>query len=328
MKTTEHPHRRRVAVIGGGENCEHEVSLSSAASVRTGLEPRYEVTSLTIGLDGIWCNDAGRPLGSSRVSSVARATEVLGGADVVFPVVHGPRGEDGTLSAYLDLLGLPAIGTGTRGGAIAMDKWATKVIAEAVGIRTAPGRLLTSTESAEAVTWTGPVVVKPVAAGSSHGVTLVHEPSGLSAAVELARTLDDRVLIEELLVGREIDIAVLRTADGEVRVSAPLEISNVTGGVFGTEQKYDGTASFRVPADLAEAEVATISAAARSIFHTLGCDGVARCDFFLTDDGLVLNEVNTMPGMTAHSQVPKMFAAVGLSYPDLLDELVRAALTR
>jgi len=318
----------RVAVIGGGENCEHEVSLSSAAAVCAGLAGRHDVTPLTIGRDGHWRDGEGRPLGPSRVAGVARAADVLGSCDVVFPVVHGPRGEDGTLSAFLDLLGIPAVGTGTRGGAIAMDKWTTKVVAEALGVRTAPGLLVTAGEEVSGLPWTGPVVVKPVAAGSSHGVTLVREPAELGPAVALARTLDDRVLIEELIVGREIDVAVLRSADRTLRTSAPLEISAKTGDVFGTAQKYDGTAEFSIPAALTAEEGASLTAAACRLFDALGGDGVARCDFFLTDQGPVLNEVNTMPGMTPHSQVPKMFAATGLPYAELLDGMVRAAVGR
>lgn len=313
--------RPRVAVVGGGQNCEHEVSLASAASVAAALEPRHEVVRLTIGAGGSWHDSDGVSIG------LARAVAELQTCDVVFPVVHGPRGEDGALAALCELAGVPYVGSGVRAGALAMDKWSTKLVAEAVGVRTASGRLVTAasldTEAARA--WTGPVVVKPVAAGSSHGVSLVRTPDRLAPALSTALALDDRVLVEDLLVGREIDVAVLRRHDGARIAGPPLEI--VGDGIFDTDAKYDGSADFRLPALLEEAERKELEEAALAVFDALGCRGVARVDFFLTDEGWVLNEVNTMPGMTEQSQVPKMFAAAGLAYPDLLGLLVRDALS-
>lgn len=310
--------RIRVAVIGGGQNCEHEVSLASAASVAAALDPsRYEVVPLTIDPDGMWRDSGAHPIGLSG------ATSVLSTCDVVFPVLHGPRGEDGTLAALCELAGLPYVGSGVRPGALAMDKWATKLLAEAIGIATAPGRLVTRA-TADREVWTHPVVVKPVAAGSSQGVSLVREPAGLGPALEAALALDDRALVEDVLVGREIDVAVLRREDGTVVASPALEI--VVDGVFDFDAKYGGHADFRVPAVLDEVDAKALADAAVATYDALGCAGVARVDFFLTEAGPVLNEVNTMPGMTEHSQVPRMFAAQGLSYADLLDELVRGAL--
>ncbi|WP_296602575.1 D-alanine--D-alanine ligase [Nocardioides sp.] len=310
--------RTRVAVVGGGQNCEHEVSLASAASVAAALDPRrYEVVPLTIDLDGMWRDSGAHPLGLSG------ATSVLSTCDVVFPVLHGPRGEDGTLAALCELAGLPYVGSGVRAGALAMDKWATKLVAEAIGIATAPGRLVTRTTAAQEV-WTHPVVVKPVAAGSSQGVSLVRAPADLGPALEAALAVDDRVLVEDVVAGREIDVAVLRRADGTLQVSPALEI--VVDGLFDFEAKYGGHADFRVPAALEEVDAKALTDAAVATYDALGCAGVARVDFFLTEAGPVLNEVNTMPGMTEHSQVPRMFAAQGLPYADLLDELVRGAL--
>jgi len=310
--------RIRVAVVGGGQNCEHEVSLASAASVAAALDSRrYDVVPLTIDLDGMWRDSGAHPLGLSG------ATSVLSTCDVVFPVLHGPRGEDGTLAALCELAGLPYVGSGVRPGALAMDKWATKLVAEAIGIATAPGRLVTRS-SADREVWTHPVVVKPVAAGSSQGVSLVREPARLSRALDVALAVDDRVLVEDLVAGREIDVAVLRRADGTVQVSPALEI--VVDGLFDFEAKYGGHADFRVPAVLEEVDAKALADAAVATYDALGCAGVARVDFFLTEAGPVLNEVNTVPGMTEHSQVPRMFAAQGLAYADLLDELVRGAL--
>lgn len=306
----------RVAVVGGGQNCEHDVSLASAASVADALEPGHDVIRLTIGRDGAWVSESGAELG------LPRAIDVLQSCDVVFPAVHGPLGEDGTLAALCELAGVPYVGSGLRAGALAMDKWATKLVAEEVGVRTARGTLVTAA-TASGLTWTGPVVVKPVAAGSSHGVELVPDPARLGPALAAALALDDRVLVEEVIVGREIDIAVLTHADGRRTTGPALEI--VTTGLFDTGTKYDGSADFRLPAALDEAELKGLEDAAVAVYDALGCRGVARVDFFLTAEGWVLNEVNTMPGMTEHSQVPRMFAEAGLSYPELLELLVQGA---
>jgi len=309
--------RTRVAVIGGGRSCEHDVSLASAASVAAGLDPAaYEVVRLTIGRDGTWRDRGGRPM------SLVGAAQVLRGCDAAFPLVHGPHGEDGTLAALCELACLPYVGSGVGAGALAMDKWATKLVAGSVGIATTPGRLVPA-GAAEGRPWSGPVVVKPVAAGSSLGVSLVTGPEQLPAALDAAWELDTRALVEQAVVGREIDVAVLRRADGSVFVPPALEI--LGEGVFDYDAKYGGHADLRVPAALGETDAKALEDAAVATYAALGCAGVARVDFFLTDDGPVLNEVNTVPGMTEHSQVPRMFAAAGWSYADLLDELVRGA---
>ena len=317
----------RVAVIGGGESCEHDVSLSSAASVATALDPRrFDILPLTIGRDGRW-STAGAPLGATAADSLARSIDLIGGCDAVFPVVHGPRGEDGTLAALCDLAGVPFVGSPTRAGALAMDKVATKLVAASLGIGTAPGLVVTAATATD-LRWTGPVVVKPVAAGSSHGLALVTEEDALAPAVAAALLVDDRVLVEELLVGREIDIAVLATPGGGRVVGPPLEIVVPEGRLFDTESKYDGGADFRLPARIEASDLAELEAHAVAMFDALGCAGVARIDFFRTGRGWVLNEVNTMPGMTEQSQVPKMFAAAGTPYADLLTALVLEAVAR
>jgi D-alanine-D-alanine ligase len=310
--------RTRVAVIGGGASCEHEVSLASAASVAAALDPTsYDVVRLTIDPQGTWLDPGGRPVGLTGAACLLRS------CDVVLPMVHGPHGEDGTLAALCELAGLPYVGSGVRAGALAMDKWATKLVAEAVGVATAPGVLLTRA-TARAHRWTHPVVVKPVAAGSSHGVSLVPVADELLDALDRALAVDHRVLVEDVVVGREIDVAVLGRPDGSRVVAPMLEI--VVDGLFDFDDKYGGTADFRIPASLEESEHKALHDAAVAVYDALGCTGVARVDFFLTEDGPVLNEVNTMPGFTEQSQVPKMFAAAGLSYPDLLDLLVRDAM--
>lgn len=304
---------RRVAVIGGGQNCEHEVSLASAASVAAALDPeRYDVLRLTIEQNGDWTTGA-------RSLRLAGAVELLGAVDVVLPVLHGPRGEDGTIAALCELVGVPYVGSGVRAGALAMDKEATKLIALSHGIATAYGTVVTA-ETADALAWDGPVVVKPVAAGSSQGVALVEHPELLAPAVAAALALDDRVLVEEVVRGREIDLAVLGRPDGSRYVAPALEIR--VPGFFDFTTKYDGSAEFLVPAPVSGTELKELEDAAVTMYDALGCAGVARIDFFLTEDGPVLNEVNTMPGFTEQSQVPKMFAAAGIAYADLLDQLL------
>ncbi|MGH3239474.1 MAG: D-alanine--D-alanine ligase family protein, partial [Spirillospora sp.] len=244
-------------------------------------------------------------------------------ADAVFPVIHGPTGEDGTLAALCALAHTPMVGSGLRAGAIGMDKWATKLVARAVGIRTAPGRLATAAEIAGDIEFRAEVVVKPASAGSSYGVGLARDTAELRDALRDAARYDDRVLIEDVMAGREIDVAVLREADGRTWAAPPLEIHAT--GLFDTETKYDGSAKFTVPADITAAERAALSETALRMFDALGCAGLARIDFFLTEQGPVLNEINTTPGMTAASQVPRMFAAAGLPYEQLVARLVEAA---
>lgn len=313
---------QHVLVVGGGQSAEHEISLETAAAIGEALRSGgFEVSAVTIGRDGIW-TDGQRSLGTSAAASLAAALPLLEQADVVFPAVHGPLGEDGTLAALCALAQKPVVGSGLRAGAVGMDKWVTKLVAEAIGIRVAPGRLVRATDTGD-IEFETEVVVKPVSAGSSYGVTLVRDARQLDKALRIASRYDDQILIEHVVHGREIDVAVLREADGSRWAPPPLEIH--TSGVFDTATKYNGTARFTVPADLGSSDRTAITQAALAMFDALGCSGVARIDFFLTDNGLVLNEVNTMPGMTAESQVPRMFAAAGVPYGELVARLIGAA---
>ena len=313
---------RHVLVIGGGQSAEHDVSLRSAAAIGEALRAGgCAVSALTIERDGTWV--VGRsPLGRSAAASLAAAVVLLERADVVFPAVHGTRGEDGTLAALCALAQVPVVGSGLRAGAIGMDKWATKLVAEAIGIRTAPGRLVSATD-VDDIAFEADVVVKPASSGSSHGVGLARDAVELADALRTAARHDDRILVEQVVPGREVDVAVLREADGTCWSPPALEIH--APGLFDTATKYDGTARFTVPACLADADRDRLTDAAQALFDALGCAGVARVDFFLTDDGPVLNEVNTMPGMSAESQVPRMFAAAEVPYEDLVARLVAAA---
>ena len=307
----------RVVVIGGGRNCEHDVSLASAAAVADGLERAgHEAVRLTIDPGGLWRDHENRPIGLSG------AVHVLRSAAVTFPVLHGPHGEDGTVAALCDLADVAWVGSPLRAGALAMDKWATKLVANAVGIATAPGDLVVRTDI-PGREFRSPAVVKPVAAGSSHGVTLVRTAEDFGPALDAAFALDDRVLVEDVVTGREIDVAVLGRRDGTRMVAPALEIVMAGGAIFDHDAKYHRSPDFRIPAPLEEGARKELEEAAVRMFDALGCAGVARIDFFLTPAGPVLNEVNTMPGFTATSQVPRMFAAAGTSFEELLDLLVR-----
>lgn len=318
---------RRVVVIGGGTNVEHEVSLASARSVADALESRgWRVERLTIDRDGRW-RHGGDPLADCVPASFAAAVALIGRCDVAFPLVHGPGGEDGTLAAVCTLAGTRYVGSGLRAGASAMDKWTAKQVARAANVATAPGRI-TSLETerdgnAHEAAVAQPLVVKPVSSGSSFGVSLVTESYQLLPALRRAASVDPRILVEPFVHGREIDVAVLRAADGTRWAAPPLEIHH--DGIFTAEAKYDGTAQFSVPADLTPTEHQAVTAAALRAFDAFGCRGVARVDFFLTEDAVIMNEINTVPGMTPDSQVPKMFQAAGMAYPDLVDQLALTA---
>lgn len=306
----------RVAVIGGGANDEHDVSLASAdAAARAIGSLGLEAVPLTIERDGRWRAAAG-PV------SAAEAVSILTGCDVAFPVLHGVHGEDGAVAGLLELTGVPYAGSPVRAGALGMDKWVTKLVAGALGLPTARAALVRDRDAP--VSLAPPLVVKPTAGGSSNGVSIVRDAGDLPAAIDHALEEGGTALVEEFVVGREVDIAVFRDRTGALRPSAALEIGVAPGAVFDRDQKYDGTASFTVPARLAPEERAALEAAALALYERLGCAGVARFDFFLTDSGPVLNEVNTAPGFTERSQVPRMYGALGLDYAGLVRELLAA----
>lgn len=316
--------RHRIAVIGGGANDEHAVSLASAAGVTRAVRAlRHTAVPLTLGEDGTWRDEQDVALPAHR------AVELLTGCDVAFPVLHGARGEDGSIAGLLELCGVPFAGSPVRAGALGMDKHATKLLAASLGIATASARLIGSGSGSgpDGVTdgLTPPFVVKPASGGSSNGVFVVADHDGVGDAVDRARAFGDPVLIEEYVTGREIDVAVFRDRRGGLHVGATLEISVAPGDVFGATEKYDGSARFTVPAPIGAADEAAVRSAATRLYDALGCAGVARFDFFLTAEGPVLNEVNTTPGMTELSQVPLMYAAMGLDYTGLIAELLDAA---
>lgn len=315
--------RPMVAVIAGGRNSEHDVSLASAAGIRRALSDDFDVLDARIGRDGSWS------IGGRRTLGAAEAVAEISRAEVAFPALHGVNGEDGAIAGFLETIGVPYVGSGVVASALAMDKRATKLVAQSVGVRTArsysvddlPGDGVGRGAAA-------PVIVKPVSGGSSHGVSIAHSAAEVRQAIAALGTSEADVLVEELIVGREIDVAVLEEADGALSVAPALEIPRVPGSVFDVDGKYGGDPGFLVPAPLTAEELACVSEAAITIFRALGCRGLARVDFFLDDRGFVFNEVNTMPGMTEHSQVPAMVAAAGMSYADLIRSLVEVARRR
>ncbi|MFF8816867.1 D-alanine--D-alanine ligase [Leucobacter sp. NPDC015123] len=315
---------RHVLVVGGGANAEHDVSIGSAAAVREALlASGHLVTGLTIRRDGGWETVSGTQIG------IAAAIQRLRESDVIFPALHGEGTEDGTIAGLLDVIGVPYVGSGVRAGALAMDKWTSKLIAERLGISTARGALVDGESThGDPAGVPLPVVVKPVASGSSYGAARVDRAQDLDAAIAAAQQYDTRVLVEEFVTAREIDVAVMRGATGELHVAPPLEIGKDTEQLFDTALKYDAAPDFRVPAAVPQVVRDRLSAAAKAMYEALGCAGVARVDFFVRDDEIIFNEINTMPGMTEHSQVPRMFAVDGVTFPELTARLVAAAYAR
>lgn len=346
----------RVVVLFGGTSAEHEVSRASAASVVRGLDPeRYDVAAIAIGRDGVWHRLPAGALATARRSTTAiRAIDdqlpvagavvgpyALAGADVVFPVLHGPGGEDGSLQGLLETLGVAYVGAGVLASAVGMDKVATKRALSSAGVPVTPyvwfdeDRWASAGDPLALVSGLAlPWFVKPANLGSSIGISRVTRPGDLHQAVESAFAHDGVVLVEQGMVGddrpaaRELECGVL--GGYQPRASAVGEV-RVTGGWFDFDQKYFGASDpMTVPADLPAEVVDRVRDLSVRAFRAIGGWGLARVDFLFDElDGrLVVNELNTMPGFTAHSMFPKVWAAGGIAYPEVLDELVELALDR
>jgi D-alanine-D-alanine ligase len=346
-----------VAVLFGGRSGEHAVSCLSAASILAHLDrDRFTAVPVRIDRDGFWAvgvddPDAYAAGGAATldalerrfpprdgsvalIGSVLAGIEVLRSCDVVFPALHGPFGEDGTLQSCLAFAGVPYVGCRVLSSALAMDKVRTKALLAEAGLTVADSVVLRGSavdvdpEVGERLGL--PVFVKPVRGGSSLGVSRVERWVDLPAAVAHARLSDPAVLVEAAVIGREIDIGVLELPDATLAVSPPLEIHVSDGGLFDFHAKYEDPATrFEVPAALGPTTLDRMRAQALTAFDALGCTGLLRVDFFLRPDGtLVLNEVNTFPGFTAASQYPRMWQAAGIDYRGLLDTLVDTALAR
>lgn len=351
-------------MVFGGRSSEHTISCVSAGSVLAHLDrDRFDVVPVGITPDGAWVlgtDDPARlridgrtlPVVDGTGAALAlpgdptrgglvrldrdRAGEVFSGVDVVFPVLHGPFGEDGTIQGLFEMAGLPYVGSGVLASAAGMDKEFTKKLLAAEGL--AVGSLVVLRPGTRSLTAAQqerlglPVFVKPARAGSSVGITRVTSWDRLDEAVAAARAHDPKVLVEAAIVGREVECGVLEYPDGTVRASLPAEIRLVSGSAefYDFDAKYlDDACEFDIPAKLDDDVTERVRDQAVAAFRALDCQGLARVDFFVGDDGApVVNEVNTMPGFTPISMYPRMWAETGVDYPTLLATLVDTALAR
>lgn len=357
----------RVAVVFGGRSNEHAISCVSAGSILRNLDPqRFDVIAVGITPEGSWVltdgnpdalaitnrqlpqvsSDSGTelalpadpPRSGQLVSLPPGAGEVLASVDVVFPVLHGPYGEDGTIQGLLELAGVPYVGAGVLASAVGMDKEFTKKLLAAEGLPVGPHAVLRSSQSTlplkERERLGLPVFVKPARGGSSIGVSRVSSWDQLPAAVANARRHDPKVIVEAAINGRELECGVLEMPDGTVEASTVGEIR--VAGVRGREDSFydfatkylDEAAELDVPAKIDDDIADAVRQLAIRAFRAIDCQGLARVDFFLIDDGPVINEVNTMPGFTTISMYPRMWAASGVDYPTLLATMVETALAR
>ncbi len=351
----------RVAVVYGGRSSEHGVSVVSAGSVLSALDPdRYEVVPVGITRDGGWVLTGAEPeklqITGRTLPEVDTGTavvlpgdptsqglvvvepgegaHVLGSVDVVFPVLHGRFGEDGTIQGLLEMAGVPYVGPGVFASAAAMDKEFTKKLLRAEGLPVGDYAVLrrgaeVSTVDVEHLGL--PVFVKPARAGSSIGITKVKQWADFAPAVEAAFEHDDKALVEAAIVGREVECGVLEDDAGRPMASVPAEIRLVRDhDWYDFVAKYlDDACEFDIPADLPAEVIATVGDYACRAFTALDCAGLARVDFFVRPDGSVLiNELNTMPGFTPISMFPQVWAATGIDYPALVDRLIATALRR
>jgi len=319
----------------GGRSSEHEISIASARSVLEALDPeRYEAVTVEIERDGRW------ELGSARASELAAAggpvaetlpvptdsvPSLLGEVDVVFPILHGPFGEDGTVQGLLELANVPYVGAGVTGSALAMDKDLFKAVLRDRGIPVTRNITLRPGQRIENP-YGFPVFVKPARLGSSVGITKAHTPEELEAGVQLAFRHDEKVLVEEFAGGVEVECSVL--GNREPIASLPGEIV-AHAEWYDYAAKYDeGGMELIIPPRISERSVERVQQLAVESFVATECEGMARVDFFVCDDEVLVNELNTIPGFTSTSVYAKLFEASGIAYPDLLDRLVELALER
>ena len=343
--------RLRILVLFGGCSSEHEVSLQSAHGVLTHMDPeRYCPIPVGITREGAWYVYTG-PLDAIpggrwqreaacvpctlRLDRGNRALVLLDGSgrevafDLAFPVLHGRNGEDGTVQGALELAGVPLVGCGTLSSALCMDKDAAHRLVRAAGVAVPPSALFRTGEGLDTLpertaSLTYPLFVKPARAGSSFGITKVEEPGVLAEAVTAALAHDSKVVIEEAVPGFEVGCAVL---GNEVLTVGHVDEIELSGGFFNYTEKYGLiTSSIHMPARISQEKETEIQATAQLIYRALECSGFARVDLFLTPDGrIVFNEVNTIPGFTAHSRYPNMMRSIGLEFGPLLDRLIGLA---
>ncbi|MBA2944759.1 D-alanine--D-alanine ligase family protein [Streptomyces himalayensis] len=363
----------RVAIVFGGRSSEHGISVVTAGAVLRAIDrTKYDVLPIGITREGRWALTADEPermaITDRQVPDVEQLAEsaeggvvipvdpstrevvysepgsvpkALGEVDVVFPMLHGPYGEDGTLQGLLELSGTPYVGSGVLASAVGQDKEYMKRVFTSFGLPVGPYLVIRPREwerdesaarkrIAEFAGEHGwPLFIKPARAGSSIGITKVDSFEDLDEAIEEAQRHDPKILVEALLRGREIECGVLEFEDGP-RASVPAEIPPVQSHDFyDFEAKYIDSASGIVPAPLTDEQTAEVQRLAVEAFEAASCEGLVRADFFLTEDGkFVINEINTMPGFTPISMYPRMWQESGVAYQELVDLLIQAALRR
>jgi D-alanine---(R)-lactate ligase len=334
--------RLKVGVIFGGCSEEHPVSVKSALEVAKHIDlDKYEPFWIGITTTGAWklCDgpgtdweDHGRPVVLSPDRSVHgllvldQDGYVMVRLDVVFPVLHGKLGEDGAIQGLLELSGIPYVGCDIPSSVLCMDKSLAYVVANHAGIATPAYRVVTGDEKIDPDSLAYPVFVKPARSGSSFGVSKVSAGDDLADAIETARQYDSTVLVEQAVAGMEVGCAILGERFG--LVAGEVDRVALSHGFFRIHQEEtpetgSDNATFIVPADIPAEARALVQETAKTIYRALGCKGLARVDTFLTDDGtVVLNEVNTLPGLTSYSRYPRMMAAAGLPLGDVIDRLL------
>jgi D-alanine-D-alanine ligase len=337
-----------VAVICGGPSSEHEVSCVSGGGVLKGLDKK-SFTPILIGItkSGKWVAlDENYPLAiknkvmptiedNGTTVELSPGGLVINGSfvaiDCVFSILHGEFGEDGKIQALLEEARIPYVGSGVQASADAMDKARAKELFSAAGIKVAPGIVLRKGQPhPDADSLSYPVFVKPSRGGSSRGTHKVKSSQTLTAAINDAFLYDEKVLIETAINGREIECAVLER-DGTSYASVVGEIVvNPSFEFYDFEAKYlDDATTVKIPADISEADAQAIQIAAMQAFDALGCAGLARCDFFYTNENeIVINEINTLPGFTGTSVYPKLWQATGVTYSDLITALIDSAINK
>ena len=347
----------KIAIIYGGRSSEHSVSCISAGAIMSHLDPeKYELYPIGITQQGTWTvgeSDPEKLRSTNAVMPTVTLTKEVSLAvdparrgqfrfadgsehvtvDVIFPVLHGLYGEDGTIQGLFELSGVPYVGTGVLSSACGMDKEYTKKLLAAEGLPVGKEVILRGEETltqADCQLLGLPVYVKPARGGSSIGISRVTRWEDMDAALCEARQYDTKVIVESEIIGDEVECGVLEYPDGTVVASVPAQLVNTSvghEGFYGFDAKYvDGDVSAMIPAPLDDAATRLIQSLAREAFQALQCSGLARVDFFVTQAGPVLNEVNTMPGFTPISMYPQVFAASGVPYAELLDTLIARAL--
>ena len=339
--------KSRVAIICGGKSSEHEISCVSANGVLNAIDRnKFEPVLIGITKSGKWLllpddsnfsivNGALPTVPESGIEvSITSLGLVAGGKqlaiDVAFPVLHGPYGEDGTIQGLFEMIGIKYVGSGVLASAVSMDKSYAKPIFASAGLSVAAGIVVTSKNFELPSSLTFPLFVKPARSGSSRGTTKVKQKSDLASAVEHALSFDTKVIIEQAVVGKEIECAVLQ-ADGKITASEVGQISISSKFEFYDFQaKYlDNSMELIVPADLPAGVQSKIQQAAITAFNAAGCEGLARVDFFYSTQGeIIINEINTMPGFTPTSVYPKLIEKNGINYQELITKLITTAQTR